>query len=112
MKSPEYASKAQMEYISRVSPTKEKMIEKISQYRNGEEVSPVWLDAYRYFNTNYDIGTRLDKYYSYTNVADNIDKEIIDKFFGEEFYDVPDKGDGHDVAHHQTHERMQGVAQR
>lgn len=76
----------QMEYISQVVPTKEKMIEKVSQYRNGEDVSPVWLDAYRYFNSNYDIGTRLDKYYSYSNVADDIDKEVIDKFFGEEFY--------------------------
>ena len=33
-------------------------------------------------------------------------------FFGEEFNDIPDKGDGHDVAHRQTQERMQGVAQR
>lgn len=76
----------QMEYITGLKPTLEKMIEKITEYKSGEEISPVWLDVYNYFCRNFDFGTKLDRYYSYTNEASDIDRELMSEFIPDEFY--------------------------
>ncbi len=76
----------QMEYITGESPTLEKMIEKITEYKDGGEVSPVWLDVYDYFCRSFDFGTRLDKYYAYTNEAADVDRELMEQFISDEFY--------------------------
>lgn len=76
----------QMEYITTKNPTLEKLAEEITRYKNGEEVSEVWLDVYDYFCANFDFGTKLKKYYSYTNIAKDIDEKVMEKFIPEEFY--------------------------
>lgn len=76
----------QMDYITSQAPTLEKMVEKITEYRDGGEVSPVWLDVYDYFCRNFDFGTKLDKYYAHTNQAEQIDRELMDAAIPEEFY--------------------------
>lgn len=76
----------QMEYITREGPTLEKMIEKITEYREGSDVSPVWLDVYDYFCRNFDFGTKLDKYYAYTNEAVDVERELMGQFITDEFY--------------------------
>ncbi len=76
----------QMDYITAQIPTLEKMTEKITQYREGAEVSPVWLDVYDYFCRNFDFGTKLEKYYAHTNTAQKIDSGLISEFVPDEFY--------------------------
>lgn len=76
----------QMEYITQIIPSREKMTEKLTSYKMGEYVSDVWFDVYGYFCDNYDFGTKLDKYCSYSNVAEDIDKDVADEFFGDEIY--------------------------
>lgn len=76
----------QMEYISAKVPTLEKMTEKLTAYKDGEKISPVWFDVYRYFCDNYDFGTRLKKYYAYTNLPAPIDSEAVSGFMGDEFF--------------------------
>ena len=76
----------QMEYISSQNPTLEKMIEKITAYRDGEDISKIWLDVYDYFCRNRDFGTKLERYYSYNNLPDHIDSESVSSFMGDEFY--------------------------
>ncbi len=76
----------QMDYITAQMPTLEKMTEKITEYKNGEDISPVWLDVYDYFCRNFDFGTKLEKYYSHTNIAHNIDRDLMREFVSDEFY--------------------------
>ena len=76
----------QMEYITAQIPTLEKMTEKITGYKNGDEISPVWFDVYDYFCKNFDFGTKLKKYYSHTNEAERIDRELMKNFVSDEFY--------------------------
>lgn len=76
----------QMDYITAQIPTLEKMTEKITEYKNGGEISPVWLDVYDYFCKNFDFGTKLKKYYSHTNKAERINRELMKEFVSDEFY--------------------------
>lgn len=76
----------QMEYVNSVAPTLEKMIEKITEYKNGGNISNVWFDVYDYFCRNFDFGTKLKEYYSYTNEAGYIDRELMSQFVPDEFY--------------------------
>ncbi len=76
----------QMDYITAHIPTLEKMIEKVTEYKSGGDISPVWLDVYDYFCRNFDFGTKLEKYYSHTNAAQHIDGELMREFIGDEFY--------------------------
>ncbi len=76
----------QMEYITALKPTLEKMIEKITEFRGGGEISSVWFDVYDYFCRNFDFGTRLEKYYAHTNRAENISPELMREFISDEFY--------------------------
>ena len=76
----------QMDYITAQTPTLEKMIEKMTEYKNGAEISPVWFDVYDYFCRNFDFGTKLKKYYAHTNTAFPIDRELMSKFIPDEFY--------------------------
>lgn len=77
---------SQMDYITAQGPTLEKMIEKITEYKNGSDISPVWFDVYDYFCRNFDFGTKLDEYYSYTNAAGQIDRQLMEEFVPDEFY--------------------------
>ena len=76
----------QMDYITTVSPTMEKLVEKITQYRNGEKISDVWFDVYDYFCKNYDLGRKIENYYTYTNRAEDIDQKLIDAVVPKEFH--------------------------
>lgn len=76
----------QMEYISAKAPTLEKMTEKLTLFKDGEKISPVWFDVYKYFCDNYDFGTKLKKYYGYTNLPSPIDSDTVSDFMGDEFF--------------------------
>ena len=67
------------------SITYEELIENISKLRSGEEISQVWYEIYNYYKTQNEWKEKLNQDLegiNYTNLPKNIQKENIDKLYG------------------------------
>ncbi|MCI8362486.1 MAG: helicase-exonuclease AddAB subunit AddB [Clostridia bacterium] len=73
------------EEIINKSQTFELLIEKLRNWKEGEELENAWIEVYKYFSENEEWKYKLEgavKALNYTNTPENISKENIEKLYG------------------------------
>ena len=71
--------------ISSSKSTFDELLYNLREYKNGEEISPVWFEAYKWYEKNDDWNNKLQnalKGLKYTNKAEQINQENIEKLYG------------------------------
>lgn len=71
--------------VSTPKSTFDELLYNLREYKNGEEISPVWFEAYKWYEENDNWKNKLEnalKGVDYTNKAEQINRENIEKLYG------------------------------
>lgn len=71
--------------VSSPKSTFDELLYNLREYKNGEEISPVWFEVYKWYEKNGDWNNKLQNALQglkYTNKAEQINKENIEKLYG------------------------------
>lgn len=78
------SDEGQLALVSVPGPTEALLTEAVTQYRAGQPVSTVWLDVYHALGS--DFTKRMERYYTYTNQAQQLDGALVCQVLGDPFY--------------------------
>ena len=73
-------------YISSKKITFDLLLLNLRKYLNGEEIDPIWLETYKIYSEDIEYKDKLDKAiqgFYYSNTAENINKENLEKLYGD-----------------------------
>ncbi len=68
-----------------LSLTYQKLLDNINTFMQGEKIDPIWFDIFNFYNSNEEWKAKLQnslKAINYTNNPEKINKDLIDKLYG------------------------------
>ncbi|MBO5413897.1 MAG: helicase-exonuclease AddAB subunit AddB [Clostridia bacterium] len=71
--------------VSSQKSTFDELLYNLREYKNGEEIDPIWFEVYKWYEKNDAWGNKLNnalKGLDYTNKADTISQDNIEKLYG------------------------------
>lgn len=71
--------------VSSPKSTFDELLYNLREYKNGEKIDPIWFEAYKWYEKNDDWKDKLDnalKGLDYTNKAETISQDNIEKLYG------------------------------